>query len=139
MRVLIGCRRVVDGWTAGQVAEHLLIIEHMALTVLSGKTVPADRDPQDHVNTLQKRLVDRVNKLEAFPAIMPSDASKEPQALIEKLIAARKNLIDFVRDHDMTLLLPERPNRVYGVLSGIEWVQFWIHHANRHIKQLELL
>lgn len=35
--------------------------------------MPADRDPQVQVNAIQEQLVDRVNKLEAFPAIMPSE------------------------------------------------------------------
>lgn len=125
------------GWTPGQVAEHLLLFDIRALTTLSGKTQPASRDPQEQIAAIQARLTNREQKIEAPPFLIPTDTSKDPAAMMDKLIAARRNLIQFVSDNDMNLLLPDMPHRFYGPLTGTEWMQLIVLHAERHILQLQ--
>jgi hypothetical protein len=127
------------GWTPAQIADHLLVIERRTIKVLSGKTeIPeAGRTPDAHVAAMEARLTDRINKIDAPPALVPSDRPKEKQELIDTLIAARQELINMVNQQDMHLLLPEFPHRLFGVLTGLEWTQFTILHTNRHIEQLK--
>jgi hypothetical protein len=127
------------GWTPGQIAEHLLVIERRTIKVLSGPTEapPAERSPDAQVEAMRTRLTDRINRIDAPPALVPTDITKEPQVLIGELNAARKEIIGLVDKQDMSLLLPEFPHRLFGVLTGTEWVKFTILHTNRHIEQLK--
>jgi hypothetical protein len=125
------------GWTPGQIAEHLLIFDIRALTTLSGKTQPVDRDPQELFPAILARLTNREHKSDAPPFLIPTDTSKDPAALTDKLIAARRNLIQFVTEHNMDLLLPDMPHRFFGPMTGNEWMQLIILHAKRHLLQLQ--
>ena len=127
------------GWSAGEIAEHLLLFDIRVNTVLSGHSVPTTRDAQEKINTFQERLRDRENKIDAPPFLIPSDVAKDPAALIEKIIAERRKLNQAVIDTDLYLEFPETPHRLFGILTGVEWVQLLVHHCNRHIMQLREL
>jgi hypothetical protein len=132
-------RPASGGWTPAQIAEHLLVIERRTINVLSGKreAPEAGRSPDAHVAAMEARLTDRINKIDAPPALVPSEIPKEKQELTDTLIAARQELVNMVSQQDMHLLLPEFPHRLFGVLTGLEWAQFTILHTNRHIEQLK--
>lgn len=102
------------GWSAGEIAEHLLLFAIRLNTVFAGNAVPVDRDPQEKQSVVQDRLIDRENKI----------------------VAQRRKLNQTIIDMVLSLLLPNSPHRLFGPLTGIEWVQLLIHHCNRHLIQL---
>ena len=132
------CKPSGGGWTAGEITEHLLLNDIRVNTVLSGKTFPTDRDPQEKVNAFQDRLADRENKIDAPAFLLPSEVAKDPIALTERILAERRKLNQVILDTDLSLIYPDSPHRLFGPLTGIEWVQFLIHHCNRHLIQLEV-
>ena len=125
------------GWSAGEIAEHLLLFDIRVNTVLSGKSTPTTRDAQEKINMFQERLADRENKIDAPPFLMPSNVAKDPTALVEKIIAERRKLDQMITDTDLYLEYPDTPHRLFGTLTGVEWVQLLIHHCNRHLLQLK--
>lgn len=125
------------GWSAGEIAEHLLLFDIRVNTVLAGNPVPIDRDPQEKVNAFQERLADRENKIDAPPFLLPSDVTKDPVALSDKILTERRKLNQTILDNDLSLLFPDTPHRLFGTLTGIEWVQLLIHHCDRHINNLK--
>jgi hypothetical protein len=129
----------VGGWGAGEITEHLLLFDVRVNTVLSGNTVPADRDPQEKVNAFQERLADRENKIDAPPFLLPSGISQDPAALTDKILVERRKLSQSILETDLSLTYPDTPHRLFGVLTGIEWIQLLIHHCNRHLIQLAAL
>lgn len=127
------------GWTGGEIAEHLLLFDIRLNSILSDQTEASLRDPQEKIEEMDNRMSDRKNTIEAPAFLIPSTTSKDPAAMMDKIIVSRNQLIQATRNRELSLLLPNTPHRFFGVLSGIEWINFLIHHTNRHIKQLELL
>lgn len=127
------------GWTPGQITEHLLAVEQRTLKVFSGKTETAEpgRGPLAHLEAIKARLTDRVNKIDAPAALVPTDTAKDKETSIQQLVAARNEVIQWVTEHDTSLLLPDLPHRLFGVLTGAEWAYFTVLHTERHIEQLQ--
>lgn len=127
------------GWTAGEIAEHLLLFDLRITNALSGKTETSDRDPQANINAMQDRMADRVNLIDAPTFLVPSTTAKDPGTLTQKILDQRRIISNLIADQDLTVLLPDSPHRFYGIMSGVEWAQFLILHCNRHIEQLRKL
>lgn len=127
------------GWTAGEIVEHLLLFDIRVNTVLSGKSVATNRDPQEKVNAFQDRLANRENKIDAPSFLLPSGISQNPVALADKILAERRKLTQAINETNLSLLYPDTPHRLFGTLNGNEWVQLLIHHCNRHLIQLDAL
>jgi hypothetical protein len=127
------------GWTAGEIAEHLLLFDIRVNTVLAEKSEETDRDPQDQVTAIRDRLIDRDNTIDAPPFLMPSDVAKDPIALRDKIVAERRKLNQALLDNNLSGLYIETPHRLFGPLTGIEWINLLIHHCNRHLIQIDSL
>jgi hypothetical protein len=128
-----------NAWSAGEIAEHLLLFDIRTETVFAGKTVASDRDPQQQVEAISTRLGNRENKIDAPAPLIPSATAKEPEALIEKIRKQRSVLMKLVEQMDLTRELPDFPHRLFGALTPIEWINLTILHCERHIKQLKEL
>lgn len=125
------------GWTPGQIAEHLLLFDIRVNTVFAGKSVAVTRDAQENIGAIQERLYDRDNKIDAPPFLIPSDVAKDPATLIEKILLERRKLTQTIEDADLTLSFPDTPHRLFGILTGVEWLNLLILHCKRHLVQLE--
>jgi hypothetical protein len=44
------------GWSAAQIAEHLLMLEVIANIVLRGKTIATNRTPDERINLIKKAM-----------------------------------------------------------------------------------
>jgi len=124
-------------WSPGEIAEHLLLADLRTFKVLSGNSISSDRDPQELVTTFTTRLADRKNTIDAPQPLIPSLTIKDPEATRNKIAIQRKQLLLLVEEKDLTQLLPDTPHRLYGIMSGIEWIQFTILHCQRHLLQLK--
>lgn len=127
------------GWTAGQVAEHLLLVDLSIIKVLNGRTAPIERDYQELINTISERMGNSDQKIEAPDRLIPSEVAKDSAALSEKILGTRKVLLQLVVTREINQSFPDSPHRIYGVMSGVEWINFLIHHCKRHIRQMEQL
>lgn len=126
-------------WTPGQIAEHLLIFERRALSILSSPAAPLDRDSEEKTAAIRLRLENRGQVIEAPSFLLPSDAAKDRDDIVAELKTARDGLVAFIETHDIRVLYPEMPHRLFGVLSGYEWMHLIMLHAKRHIMQLEAM
>lgn len=126
-------------WSAGEIAEHLLIFDLRLSSILSTEPSYMERDPQERIEQIADRLADRVNRLEAPAPLLPSGTAKDPEALYEKLSLSRNQLLQKCEESDLTLFFTATPHPILGVLSGVEWINFLIHHTNRHLQQLAAL
>lgn len=124
-------------WTAGEIAEHILIFDIRVTTILSGKSAAANRDPQEKINAFQERLADRTNRMDAPTYLIPSPTPKGPSALTEKILIQRRQLTATILNQDLSRIFPDNPHPIYGTLTGIEWIQLLILHCNRHLEQFQ--
>ena len=126
-------------WSVGEIAEHVFLLDVYIITILRTESKSTQRDPQENIEAIVARLTDISQKFEAPNFLIPSTAPKNPQALIQKIINSRNELLNLTRDIDLTKVFPESPHPLYGIMSGIEWINFLIIHTNRHIKQVKTM
>lgn len=125
-------------WSGGQVTEHLAKVETATLRLFSGKTKPADRDPESKIETVEREFLDFEKSFNAFGPIIPGENSKDKQKLISTLKQTREKMVEMIQsDRDLSLICTDFTHPLFGSFSIIEWIYFNIYHAERHIRQLK--
>jgi hypothetical protein len=125
-----------QSWSAGEIAEHLLLFDQRTANVLTGKQGSESREDDSVFNAITTRLQDRSNRIDAPEALLPSPAAKEPEMLLEQLRHERDRLIRLIDTMDVNTVLPETPHRLFGPLTAAEWIRLTILHTERHLVQL---
>lgn len=128
-----------DKWSAGQVAEHLLIFDIRLSDVLKTATHPTERDIAEKNTAVNARVSNRVNKIDAPPFLIPSDDMQTPSLLAEKIRTERANICKQIEVIDLSLHSKDFPHRLFGELTVYEWVNLIDQHTHRHIAQLKEL
>lgn len=128
-----------DQWSAGEVAEHLLIFDTRLSDILKTATYPTDRDISEKVPTVNARVSNRVNKIDAPPFLIPSPDPKSVTAITEKIRAERLHIDTLIKETDLSLHSKEFPHRLFGELTAYEWINLIDLHGRRHMEQLREL
>lgn len=129
-----------DKWSAGEVAEHLLIFDIRLSDILKTATHPTDRDIAEKVPTVDTRVSNRENKIDAPPFLIPTADAKSVSAIAEKIRAERLQIGKLIGEIDLSLHSKEFPHRLFGELTAYEWINLIDLHSRRHMAQLlELL
>lgn len=125
------------GWSAAQVAEHLLILEVFANKVVSGETIPSTCPPDSKVPLIKGAMEDMETKRTAPEQVIPSADEKELSHLITAIRAQRDLLKQRITTTDITEACISSKHPALGTLTRLEWIYFTIYHTERHRKQLE--
>ncbi len=129
-----------EKWSAGEVAEHLLIFDIRLSDILKTATHPTERDLNEKVPTVNARVSNRANKIDAPPFLIPSPDAKSVSDLVEKIRDQRSNIAAKIEKMDLSLHSKEYPHRLFGELTIYEWINLIDLHSRRHMDQLlELL
>lgn len=124
------------GWTAGQVAEHLLLSGGVVETI-AGHTEPTtDRQPDARCPIIASIFLDFSTKLQSPDFIIPAGGYYDKQELISKTKVIWDKIGEGIRllDLDVTCLDFEFPT--IGYLTRLEMLWFYVWHTQRHIHQL---
>jgi uncharacterized damage-inducible protein DinB len=132
-------KRADGGWSAGDVAEHLLLADKRFLTTLEGAHSIATHEAGDNVSKFVARLQNRTHKLDAPPFLIPSAEEKDRDTIIAEISTARNRIAEQIAATDMSLVNYDAPHRVFGPMSAYDWSMFNILHAERHLAQLNEL
>jgi len=127
------------GWSAGEVAEHLLIFDTRLNKILETATHITDRDIAEKAPVFTARVSDRKNKIDAPPFLLPSPGSKSVPSLVEQIKEERRRIIKSIEENDLALHSKEFPHRLFGELTALEWINLVDVHAKRHMEQLNEL
>lgn len=127
---------VDGGWSAAEIADHLLLIDKRLTMVLQGATTHVDRDPGAMISRIGTILENRTNRIDAPPAMIPSKEKKDKATLVENIRSERDKIATAMAQQDMSLANMETPHRFFGVMTGFEWIMFGILHTQRHLAQL---
>ncbi|SDW45931.1 DinB superfamily protein [Hydrobacter penzbergensis] len=132
------CRPPEGGWTAGEVTEHLLLLDIRLTDLLQGPTAPLDRPPIDHTRRFAG-LSDQTRKFNAPAFILPTETAKDAGAMADRILNQRRLIVQMSLKQDMNRLYTLYPHPAIGLMTGTEWIHFLIMHAERHLKQLSAL
>lgn len=128
-----------SGWTAGQVLEHVLLVESWInrMLVKNGGAAEAGRLPDKKQAMISAALVNDETRYQSPEPFLPSEKPQNKKLLLKALLAERQKLATFISS-----LTPEEAAVVYkhsqmGYLSKYEWAHFIAEHSNRHTRQLQ--
>ena len=126
-----------DGrWTAGQVTEHILKSESGLSKLLTGKTGPTDRRPDEKNDMIETAFLDFSVKMKSPEFIIPSDGPHNKVSLLQSFSSHRHQLIELVSDMDLSPTCYGFSLPGMGEFTRMEWLCFIICHSTRHIRQL---
>jgi hypothetical protein len=124
-------------WTAGQVAEHVLMSASAVAGALKGPVRPADRDPEQHIQLMSDIFLNFDHKLKSPDFIIPSDEPKNKQVLLNALTKTFDSIEYSAASGDLDMICMAFEMPTLGNLSKKELIWFTIVHTKRHVRQLK--
>jgi len=130
-------RPAEDQWSAGEIAEHIVLLESNVNKALA-QTTDSDRPADQKIEAMKKGMNNLERKYIAPEYIRPKPHPKKRDALIEGFKEQRLILQTIIRTKDLEQkTIFKHP--VIGEMTGLEWVYFNMFHTKRHGTQLERL
>ncbi len=130
-------------WSPAEIAEHLVILEALAIRILQGRTKPVedcgcdhDSDPAKKVEEIKSAFGDLEKKFTAAGPVAPLGMYKDKDILISKVRTNRQDLAEIVKTQDLTAVCVDFQHGIFGELTRLEWIYFIIYHTERHLRQI---
>lgn len=123
-------------WTAGQVAEHILLAESGIPETVLGTTEDTDRPFAQYVPVIESIFLDFTARYEAPEFIIPSSGPHNQQQLLEAFKAERAAIREIAANEDLSLTCTDFEFPQIANLTRWEWLQFVLCHSKRHTRQL---
>ncbi|WP_028979310.1 DinB family protein [Sporocytophaga myxococcoides] len=124
-------------WSAGDVAEHIYILESFINKVLKGTCIPAERNPEEKVLVVKNIFSNFDKKFNAPDPIAPSVNLKSIDRLLDDIRASRLITQQIVSANDLSLICKDFVHKGFGEMTRTEWVHFCIFHTDRHLHQMQ--
>jgi hypothetical protein len=128
---------VEGGWTAGQLARHVIKSNSGFLKLLNGPVKETKRKYDEMAENIKISFSDFNVKMKSPDFILPEIVDYKKEDLLNSLKEINNGLIQSVKSSDMTktCIVFELP--VLGNVTRFEAVYFVIYHTRRHIHQLK--
>ncbi|GAL85172.1 hypothetical protein MYP_2401 [Sporocytophaga myxococcoides] len=126
-----------DQWSAGDIAEHIVVLESFINKVLTGTCVPANRNPEEKILIVKNIFSDFDKKFNAPKPVAPSENLKSIALLSDEIKASRVVTEEIVIANDLTLICKDFVHRGFGEMTRTEWIHFCIYHTERHLYQMQ--
>ncbi|GGA98556.1 DinB family protein [Puia dinghuensis] len=125
------------GWTAGQVAEHLLLSAGVA-EVIAGRTSPTtDRQPDTHLAMIAGVFLDFSTKLPSPDYIIPAEGYYDKEEMLNKIKLVWDKIGEGTRLLDLSATCLDFEFPGVGPMTRLEWIWFYVWHTQRHLHQLK--
>ncbi|MEO6550670.1 MAG: DinB family protein [Ferruginibacter sp.] len=127
-----------DGsWTAGQLAEHLVLSCGGFVELMNGPVEDTQRQPDQMVAKLKEVFLDYNLKMKSPDFIDPPVKNYDKEELINVLMEIKQKL-----DHSMQTLELSKTCTAFelpqmGYVTRIEAMAFVLYHTSRHLHQLK--
>jgi len=126
-------------WTAGQVADHMVMSNEGFSKILTGPAKETNRPPDERVATIQRDFLDLTLKVTAAQIVWPKHTRYNKEELLQSLTEIEVPIKAVIQNLDLTETCLAFEIPVYGYLTRIEALHFNIYHSKRHIVQLKIL
>lgn len=136
----------VSGWSIGEIAYHLYIVEKgitamlaKALAAKENKPRKTDEELCREWQQLTSFVSNREHRIEAPSIALPNNAPELSQSL-KLLHESRKALHDFLQNtniDDLASIAIPHPVESVGILSGNGWLSLIAYHELRHVEQIK--
>lgn len=124
-------------WTAGQLAEHLVLSNSGFLEVINGPVAETDKPADLMVEEIRKDFLNFNVKYDSPKEIYPEDRTYNQPELLKSLKQIREEVSDAATGLDLTKTCTAYELPGYGFLTRLEAIYFVIYHTQRHVHQLK--
>jgi hypothetical protein len=111
----------LGGWSAAQVAEHLLLSAGM-VEVIAGRTTATHRPPDEKVEAIAAIFLDFTTKLQSPDFIIPAEKDYNQPETIDRLKTVWTKLKEAVRLLDLSATCMDFEFPTMGHLTRFEWI-----------------
>ncbi|QNF33979.1 DinB family protein [Adhaeribacter swui] len=126
-----------SSWTAGQVAEHLIISNMGFVEILTGPATETNRPPDELINRMKADFLNVNLKIEAADSVWPQNRVFQKEELLQSFQEVQQLISKAIVSLDLSKTCLAFKIPVYGYLTRLEAVYFVIYHTQRHINQLK--
>lgn len=126
-----------DSWTAGQLANHLIMANGGFVEVINGPTTETSKPADIMVERIKGDFLNFNIKFDSPEFIYPENKDYDRAELLAKLKQIRSNVSDVLTKLDLTKTCTAFELPVYGFLTRLEAIYFIIYHTQRHTQQLK--
>lgn len=124
------------GWTAGQVAQHMILSGGVA-QVITGKTAPTTDGQSDaHCPMIAGIFLDFSTKLQSPDFIIPAGGYHDKQDHLDKLGVIWDKIGEDIARLDLSFTCLDFEFPTVGPLTRLEWLWFYVWHTQRHLRQV---
>lgn len=124
-------------WTAGQLAEHMILSNSGFLQVINGPVTETDKPADLMVGEIKKDFLNFNVKYDSPKVIYPEDKAYNQSALLKNLKEIRAGISTSISNLDLTKTCSSYELPGYGYLTRLEAIYFVIYHTQRHVHQLK--
>jgi hypothetical protein len=137
-------RASAGGWTVLEVVEHVAVVEHGTMRLLTerlpaGEPAPARTADEiaAHDARIARQVLDRSVRIEAPERIRPRARWGTAAEALAAFVASREQLVELVRALDERELRAHVvPHPIFGAIDGVQWIRAAAGHTMRHVAQI---
>lgn len=124
-------------WTAGQLAQHMIMSNSGFVELMNGPVKKTERNPEELVEKIRAAFLNFTIKFESPDFIRPPKIHYNKEQLLFSLNNIKEQLIQTIETSDLTKTWTTFELPVLGYVTGLEAVHFVLTHTQRHIHQLK--
>ncbi|HYH56176.1 MAG TPA: DinB family protein [Anseongella sp.] len=126
-----------DSWTAGQIAEHLILANSGFADLVNGPVEETERQPGEMVEGIRTGLQDDDAKAKSPESVVPRHTVHQKAELLSALEEIRAKILEAAGTLDLSRTCLAFPIPVLGLLTRLEALCFVLYHTQRHVRQLK--
>ena len=126
-------------WSAGQIAEHILLTDIFISRILQRELEFAGRRTDEKVAMIKEAFESGEIELNSLEFTTPSDMLKDPVAIQQKISRERNAIFHFLDTIEEDALCSDYAHPLFGKLTMTEWCWFIVFNTKRNILHLEKL
>lgn len=128
-----------DGWSVGEILEHLVLVEANIVSHLGGRGGKTERPLLQKVEMIRAAFESPGNRYQSPREFLPTGNGKEKTHALQELREHSNDVLAKMAGLDVSETLLDYRHPYAGRLTRIEWVYFMVIHARRHLSQIERL
>lgn len=125
------------GWSAGEIAEHVAIVEGLVNGVVKGAKSPIERNPMEKAEQVGYEFLNFEKKFHFAGGPEPGADARPKADLIAQLSQVRNDLESLIGSEELEQECDAFEHGLFGKMTGVEWVYFNLYHSERHRRQME--
>jgi hypothetical protein len=124
-------------WTAGQLAQHVIISGSGFIEIINGPVKDSERDPDKLEATIKRDFLNFDTKMKSPDFVVPPDINYKKELLLRSFEDINEKINQALQTLDLTKTCLAFELPVYGFLTRFEALYFILYHTQRHIHQLK--